>query len=195
MAAEQSPTGSAAGQVAGVVVNEANQVAGMTRDESRDVMDEAKHQATSMMHDLSATIQELVEDEASKFAQSLHDAGRQMLSMADTVDDQSLAAGVVRESARAAERLASHLDAGGLDRAMADVRSYARRNPGGFLLGAAVAGFVLGRVARNLPGQRDGHDTAGMIEPNDTATSPSAGAAPGDAVPGLNSPGEASGGA
>ena len=33
---------------------------------------------------------------------------------------------------------------------MADARSWARRNPGGFLLGAAFAGFVAGRVARNF---------------------------------------------
>jgi hypothetical protein len=54
------------------------------------------------------------------------------------------------EGAQAANRFASRLDEGGIERAVADVRSWARRNPGGFLLGAAVAGFVAGRLARNL---------------------------------------------
>jgi hypothetical protein len=56
----------------------------------------------------------------------------------------------VREGAGAVERLGTRLDDGGIDAVMGDVRRWARRSPGSFLLGAAALGFVAGRVARHL---------------------------------------------
>jgi len=56
--------------------------------------------------------------------------------------------------------LATRLDQGGLDAVMADMRSWARRQPGTFLLGAVAAGFVVGRVVRAVKddGTVDGSD-------------------------------------
>jgi hypothetical protein len=41
---------------------------------------------------------------------------------------------------------------------MADLRSWARRQPGAFLLGSLAAGFVAGRLVRNL--SSDGDDSS-----------------------------------
>ena len=46
----------------------------------------------------------------------------------------------------------SRLDQGGVDAVMADARSFARRRPGAFLLGAVTVGFLTGRLVRNLSG-------------------------------------------
>lgn len=63
------------------------------------------------------------------------------------------------------------LDGGGADRVMADVRSWARRNPGGFLLGAAVTGFVAGRVARNFA-SNDGSSNAPSTTTSNASANP-----------------------
>jgi len=70
--------------------------------------------------------------------------------MADAGQDNSIASTLVREGAHRTERVASTLERGGVDGVVADVRSFARRNPGSFLLGAAAAGFFAGRLARHL---------------------------------------------
>jgi vacuolar-type H+-ATPase subunit H len=133
---------------------EASHVTDTATEQARTVAHEAKDHVRSTANQMHDDLKSRANEEASKFAQTLHDAGSQMRQMADAAggDEPSFASSMVREGAQAAERFASKLDEGGVDRMMADVRSWARRNPGGFLLGAAVAGFVAGRVARNLSG-------------------------------------------
>jgi vacuolar-type H+-ATPase subunit H len=135
---------------------QASQVAGTATDEARDVMQQARAQAKSTARKMENDLRQRANEEASKFADTLRDASSQFESMAQCVGDDSLPANLVREGAQATRRLASHIDEGGIDRVMADVRSWARRNPGGFLLGAAFAGFVAGRVARNLSAAMNG---------------------------------------
>ena len=85
--------------------------------------------------------------------------------MADAGDDGGVMPSLVREGASAVERIGTRLDQGGLDAVMSDVRRWARRSPGSFLLGAAALGFVAGRVARNLAGSDESHtDTMGSAE-------------------------------
>jgi hypothetical protein len=76
--------------------------------------------------------------------------------------EPGLAGAVVRETAGVAERLAGRLDAGGLEAVGADLRSFARRRPGAFLLGAAAVGFVAVRVARNLSADGNSQAAAGF---------------------------------
>ncbi len=130
---------------------QASQVAETATGGARDVMQQARDQAKSTARKVQDDVRQRANEEASKFAETLRSASTQLDSMAQSAGgDDSLAANLVREGAQASRRLATHIDEGGLERVMADVRSWARRNPGGFLLGAAFAGFVAGRVARNL---------------------------------------------
>jgi hypothetical protein len=142
---------------------EASHVAETATDQARSVAQEAKQQARSTAHQVQDDLRSRANEEAAKFAQTLHDASRQMRQMAESTggEEQSFASSLVGEGAQAAERFASKIDEGGVDRVMADVRSWARRNPGGFLLGAAVAGFVAGRVARNFGGGNQNGETQG----------------------------------
>ena len=68
-------------------------------------------------------------EEATKFAQTLHDTSRQLQSMAGAAGDQGVASSLVREGANATERLASRLDQGGVDALMADARSFTAAGP------------------------------------------------------------------
>jgi hypothetical protein len=80
--------------------------------------------------------------------------------MAGVTDQQGLARTLAEESASAAEQFANRLEDGGVERLVADARSWARRNPGTFLLGALAAGVVVGRLVRNMPdGDSDGAST------------------------------------
>jgi hypothetical protein len=129
---------------------EAGAVADTVREETKNVAQQAQQQATSALHQVQGDVRSRADVEAQKFAQTLHDTSRQLGSMAGAANEQGMASNLVREGANATERLASRLDESGIDGVMADMRSWARRRPGAFLFGAVAAGFVTGRVVRNL---------------------------------------------
>ena len=122
--------------------DEASAVAESIKGESKNVAQTAQEEARTALHRVQSDVRERADAEATKFAGTLHDTSRQLRSMADSTDEQQgFAATLAREGASAAERLANRLDVGGLDGVMADIRSWARRSPGTFLMGAAAAGF------------------------------------------------------
>src|SRR4051794_40761400 len=135
---------------------QASEVTSTAKDEARDVMQQAGQQVRSTARHVQDDVRERMNSEASKLAQTLHATGQQMRAMAAANEDESsVVASVVRESAQAADRVAARLEDGGVDALFAQVRTWARQNPGGFLLGAAVSGFAAGRLARNLTGESE----------------------------------------
>ena len=131
---------------------EAGTVAGTVKEETKNVAQEAQQQASSALHQVQDDVRTRANEEATKFAQTLHNTSRQLQSMAGAAGDNGVASSLVREGASATERLATRLDQGGVEALMADARAFARRRPGAFLLGAVTVGFVTGRLVRNLSG-------------------------------------------
>jgi hypothetical protein len=131
---------------------EAGAVAGTVKEETRNVAQEAQEQASSALHQVQDDVRARANEEATKFAQTLHATSRQLQSMAGAAADDGVASSLVREGANVTERIASRLDQGGVDAVMGDARAFARRRPGAFLLGAVTAGFLSGRLVRNLGG-------------------------------------------
>jgi hypothetical protein len=129
---------------------EAGAVAGTVKQETKNVAQEAQKQATSALHQVQDDVRARADEEAAKFAETLHGTSSQLASMAGAADGNGVVASLVREGANATEKLASRLEDGGVEAIMADARSWARRRPGAFLLGAVAAGFVAGRLVRNL---------------------------------------------
>jgi hypothetical protein len=163
MAAKESTTTSTrVAQAADVTREQATQVVGTAKDQAQDLAQQAAQQAKSTVRQLQGDLRERADQEASKFAETVRSASEQMRSMATSAggEQRSLITNLMSEGAQVADRFASQLDEGGVERAVAEVRSWARRNPGGFLLGAAVAGFVAGRLARNLSSANGTSDSA-----------------------------------
>jgi hypothetical protein len=133
----------------GTAAARAGDVAQTAKEEVRHARDEATHQTRRVLDQLQSDVRTRADGEAQRVASTLHDTSEQLRSMADATGGQGFAAALAQEGARATERLASRIDQGGLDAVLADVRSWARRNPGTFLAGAAAAGFVLGRIVRH----------------------------------------------
>jgi hypothetical protein len=131
---------------------EAGAVAETVKDETKNVAREAQQQARTALHQVQDDLRSRADTEATRFAETLHATGRQLSSMAAAADGQGLMPTIVRDGAQAVERLASRLDQGGLDAVTGDIRRWARRSPGSFLLGAGALGFLAGRLARNLSG-------------------------------------------
>jgi hypothetical protein len=86
---------------------------------------------------------------------------------------------VTRQLADAADRTGGRMEQGGLQSVADELRSFARRQPGVFLLGAGLAGFLAARLLRAGVSQGSGNGRApeGML--------PSAGVASSAAAPPL----------
>jgi len=70
--------------------------------------------------------------------------------MSQSVEGDASLGGLARQASQRAGELAERLENGGLDSVRRDVSSMARRRPGTFLAGSLVAGFLAGRLFRDV---------------------------------------------
>jgi hypothetical protein len=82
-------------------------------------------------------------------------------------EDQSagLASQVVQEVAQQAQALASRLEGREPRELLDDVRRFARRRPGTFILGALVAGVIAGRLTRAGKAAQDSGTSGSPVTP------------------------------
>ncbi len=171
-ASEVGQTAADAGRdVAATASEQAGHVAREVNRQARDLVGEARSQATQQ----ARTGQ-------NKAEESIRELASELREMADRGDHHGTASEL---AAQAADRLHGVADWIG-DREPGDlveeVRRFARRRPGAFLLGAAVAGVLVGRLTRGaVDAQRDtGSDATRRPDryPSDATTTPFAAAPP-----------------
>jgi len=143
-----------AGQVAGDVKQQAQQLASQTKSELSD-------QATS---------------QRDRAADSLRSIGGEFRTMAESSDQSGPGAQLARQGADLAEQMADFLAQRDPSQLLDEVRDLARRRPGGFLLGAALAGVVVGRLGRGVMSARSSDDKSSS-EQFDSLRTPMAGQA------------------
>lgn len=129
-------------QGAGEVAQEAKQGIG---DVARTGVDEARRVAGEARHELRAQ----GDTQAQRIEGALRTLGDQLRGAAS---GQPIPAGRGRDLAEQASTTVSawadRLADGGVDGVLRDMGTFARRRPGAFLAGAAVAGFAAGRMFR-----------------------------------------------
>lgn len=207
MSHDLSPTSSTYGQEStngGGVRDQARQVGSEAAQAGGAVAQTAKEQGTEVGREAARQARNLYGEArtqlASQTAEQQRRAAGGLRSLADemrSMAEQGGQAGPVTELARqAADRVqgvAGWLEAREPGDLVSEVRGYARRNPGTFLVGAAVLGVLAGRLTRSISAAGDdsgnGSSTyrgAGAYDPEQTAVIPTPPPAPRtapDAVP------------
>ncbi|MFI6239419.1 hypothetical protein ACIBEF_06030 [Micromonospora sp. NPDC050795] len=207
MTYDLSPTSSTYGQQStngGGVRDQARQVGSEAAQAGGTVAQTAKEQGTEVGREAARQARNLYGEARSQLASQTGEQQRRaaggLRSLADemrSMAEQGGQAGPVSELARqAADRV--HGVAGWLEERqpgdlITEVRDYARRNPGTFLVGAAVLGVLAGRLTRGISaaGDDSGNGSsnfrgAGAYDPEQTAVIPTPPPAPRavpDAVP------------
>ncbi|MEU3642469.1 hypothetical protein AB0E59_03735 [Lentzea sp. NPDC034063] len=140
------------------VVHHARDAAGEVRATAQDqfgqVAHEAKAQANHVLHDARTRVAEEAEQQARKASTQLGRIADELSSMAESATPDSMSAGAVRQVADTSRQAATYLDERGARGLLDSAQDFARRKPGMFLLGAAVAGFLVGRVAKSATGRQ-----------------------------------------
>lgn len=165
----QSAT-TAAAEVTGTAKEQVGSVVGETVAQAKDLTGQVKQQAAQQ-----------VSGQTEKATTALRDVAKQ-LSEGDT---SGMVGTVLTEVGNRVQSLADVLEQKGPQGLLEDARRYARRSPGTFVLGAALAGLVTGRLVKGM--------TAGSQQQEQLAlpAGPAGltGTAAGDALGGVTSPG------
>lgn len=152
----------AGGQVASTTAAQAGQVAAEIREQARDLLGEGR-----------AQLQEQAVTGQHRAAEGLESAAHELRTMADH-GEGGLPSELARQGADRLHTLAGWLEQREPGDLLEEVRGWARAHPGTFLLGAALAGMVAGRLTSGAVASR--RDT------QDTATAPGAPARPAPAT-------------
>ena len=176
-------TQQAAGQTASTAKDEAAQVTSTAAAAASDVAGTAKQQAGQVAGEAVNQLKSLTDDARSQAAQQAGNATEKLSttvrSLASEVRDMSQGkgdasgtlAGLAAQLADKGEQLADHISSQGPGGLVQDLRSFASRRPGTFLLGALAAGVVTGRLVKGATGQ----PSVGSMTPSTSGvpTSPS----------------------
>lgn len=135
-------------QAAGTAKEQAADVAGTAKVEAASVAAEAKDKAAGLVDEARQQVQEQSRTQLQALSSRLGELGDELASMADASDQQGAATELAQQLATQVRSLGRHLDGRDPSAVLDDVRSFARNRPGTFLLGAAAAGVVAGRLAR-----------------------------------------------
>lgn len=158
----------AAGQLAQTATEHAHEVKDETARQVRDLAGEARQQLTSQ-----------VGQQHRSLVTNMRSLSSELGTMADKGSEESgVATELVGQARDRIDGLADWLDGREPGQILDEVRSYARRRPGMFLVGALAAGVVAGRLTRGVVAAHTSDDASSL---GGTAPQPSM---PADAITG-----------
>lgn len=165
----------------------AGEVRATAQEQFGQVAQEARSQANNVLRDARARVAEEAESQAHKASTQLGRIADELSSMADSAKPDSMSAGAIRQVADTSRQAARYLDERGARGLLGSAQDFARRRPGAFLLGAAVAGFLVGRVAKSATGsQGSGQPTAQQPSSVRSDATPEFAGTPAPSTPGLD---------
>jgi hypothetical protein len=151
-------------QVASTAGEGAKEVVGEARQQARQVAGVAREQALGAMRSAQGELRGHASQQTDRAAQGLRGLAGQIQALVEGRTDEAGRAGdYARQAGDKAHELAARLENAGFDGVVEDVRGFARRRPGLFLIGAAAAGFAVGRMIRASTSSDDdeGMDASG----------------------------------
>jgi uncharacterized protein YjbJ (UPF0337 family) len=131
-------------------VGAAQQVAGTAKQEISNVTSEVGAQAKDLLHQTRGQVRETVGAQQSKLAETLHSVAKELGSMGSSTENPGVASDLAQQAARKVGEIGHWLENREPEDVLEQVKDFARRKPGTFLIGAALAGVIAGRLTRNL---------------------------------------------
>lgn len=154
-----------ASQVASHAAGAAQGVAETAKSEASNVAAEVKTNAQDLLHQAKSDLTSQAGAQQQKVADGIRSISTELRTMADAPDQQGVASDLVRQAAERSQSVASWLDGRDPGSLLTEVKSFARQRPGTFLLLAAGAGILAGRLTKGL--------TAGAPETQGGLSTPS----------------------
>lgn len=160
---------------------EARNLLDTAKDEASSVLEETKVQARDVYQRSQRELKEQAHAQQQRIAAGLRSVGNDLGAMAANSDDRGVASDLVRQVSTRLSGAATWLGDRDPSDVLDEIKGFARRRPGTFILGAAIAGIVVGRLTRalasNASNASDASDSGGRALAA-SPTSPASDAAP-----------------
>jgi hypothetical protein len=133
-------------------VQAGSQVASTATDQAKQVAQETQRQAKDLLDQGRTQVREQAISQQQKAGQSLSSLAQELRGLADGTSSGAPgpARDLLQQGAGIVESFAGKLQSREPAELLDEVRSFARRKPGMFLLGAAAAGVLAGRLTRGV---------------------------------------------
>jgi hypothetical protein len=157
--AERSSTAQRAREQAGGVGQSAQeagqQVAHTAAEQVREVASEAGRQARDLVAEARTQARDQTATQQKRVVEGLRAVAGELRQMAEKNGGTGVATELAWRASERAQGLAGWIDRREPAAVVEEVRSFARRRPGAFLMGAVLAGVVAGRLTRGLAARPD----------------------------------------
>src|SRR3954454_7129751 len=154
-----------AGNVASTAAQAGSQVASTAADQAKQVTQETKRQAQDLIQQGRSQLQDQARNGQQRAGEGLAGIAQQLRTMVEGGGQtpSGPAADLVRQAGDKLEELAYWVQQREPGDLVDEVRAFARRKPGVFLLGAALAGVVAGRLTTGVVAahKEEGSSTTG----------------------------------
>ncbi len=160
----------------------AGQVAGTAQEQAREVVSEAKAQVSDLGRQFKSQVDEQATTQRDRLTETLRSLSDELDQMANNGGQSGLATDAARQLADRGRRAAGFLEDKQPGDLVHQATDFARRRPGAFLLGAAAAGLLAGRLTRGAAAS----NSEGMAAPYPATTD--FGVPPGGGVPAAGAP-------
>jgi hypothetical protein len=125
-------------------------VAETAKTEAANVASEAKANAKDLLYQARSDLTDQAGAQQQKVASGLRSISDELHAMARASDQPGVASDLVQQAAERSSSVAAWLDGRDPGSLLNEVKSFARQRPGTFLLLAAGAGVLAGRLTRSL---------------------------------------------
>ena len=183
-------------QTAGTAAEQGRHVADVAKDEAQNVVQESKQQAQHLLDEARSQLDEQSRTQRDRLVGTLTTFGDDIEKMANGEQTNGgMAQDLARQVAQRARDLGNRIDGREPVELLDEVRSFARRRPGTFLIGALAAGVVAGRLTRGAKEATSSNgSTTGTVSGNGVyddvhaTAAPAGGTAAGAPTAGISAP-------
>ncbi|GGJ27824.1 hypothetical protein [Paenarthrobacter histidinolovorans] len=154
--------------VAGAVSDAAGGVVDTAKSEAGHVAREVKVNARQLLHQTKGELSDQAQVQQQRVAEGLRSISDELHTMANASQDGGVATDLVQQAAQRSSAVAQWLEGRDPGSLLDEVKGFARRKPGTFLLLAAGAGVLAGRLGRGMADNASAGDSTG--ETNRAAT-------------------------
>ncbi|GAA4877499.1 hypothetical protein [Kitasatospora terrestris] len=150
-----------AAESAATVGRQASEVAGTAKEQAAKVVEEAGTQAQELLGGLREQLGQQAQTQGRRLAQTIRTLAGELEEMGRHGPAGSVTTSLVGRLADGGHQVAGRIEERGPQGLLDDVQDFARRRPGMFLAGAALAGLAVGRTGKGVSTAPDNDSDSG----------------------------------
>lgn len=146
-------------QVADTAMGSGKEVAATAKEEVKNVAAETKQQAVSLLDTVRTEAGQQISTSQNRIADAVHGLAKELGSMASSSEESGPLTDLAQQASHKGGEIAHWLQEREPSDVLEEVRTYARRRPGTFLVLCGLAGVVAGRLTRSAVASRTSLDS------------------------------------